>query len=374
MMKIILGVLILLLVAACSPSSTPAVPPTAEAITPTLTEASEATATRQPPTPTVIAINEPDRFAYAQSVRLGRGVNLGNALKFVSEGEWGVMLEEGFFDLIQQAGFDSVRVPIRWNAHADEKPPYTIDPLFFERIDWVVEQAARCNLAVILNIHHYEEMMEESRVHKDRFLAIWEQIAEHYKTAPDGVYFELLNEPFGTLSAISWNQIANEAIQVIRKSNPQRTIILGPGNWNSISNLYDLQLPPEDRNLIITVHYYLPFQFTHQGAEWAEGSEPWLGTEWNATSAEKAAISRDLDAALKWSQQNSRPIFVGEFGAYSKADIDSRHRWTGFMARSIEERGFSWAYWEFCAGFGVYDRVKQAWNEPILTALIPEEN
>lgn len=375
MMKIILGLFMLSFLSACSQAAIPTtVPPTVELVAPTLTKASKASATLLPPTPTVIAINESDRFAYEQNARLGRGVNLGNALESVSEGDWGVTLEEEFFDLIQQAGFDSVRVPIRWNAHAAETPPYTIDPVFFDRIDWVVKQAERRNLAVILNIHHYEEMMEESRVHKDRFLAIWEQIAVHYKTAPDSVYFELLNEPFGTLAATTWNQVANEAIQVIRKSNPQRTIILGPGSWNSISNLYDLQLPLEDRNLIVTVHYYLPFQFTHQGAEWVKDSDPWLGTEWNATPREMTAVHRDLDAALKWSQQNSRPIFVGEFGAYSKADMDSRHRWTGFMASSIEERGFSWAYWEFCAGFGVYDRDKQTWNEPILTALIPGEN
>ena len=283
-------------------------------------------------------------------------------------------LKEEFFDLIEQGGFDSVRVPIRWSAHTEEKTPYTIDPVFFDRIDWVVDQATKRGLNVVLNIHHYEEMMEQSKVHKERFLSIWDQIARHYRNAPDSVYFELLNEPFGNLAATSWNQFANEAIQVIRTSNPRRTIILGPGNWNSISNLYDLKLPETDRNLIVTVHYYLPFQFTHQGAEWVAGSEPWLGTQWNATQDEKMVIDRDLDAALKWSKQFSRPIFVGEFGAYSKADIDSRHRWTNYMARSIEERGFSWAYWEFCAGFGVYDQEKQTWNEPILTALIPQEN
>ena len=34
-------------------------------------------------------------------------------------------------------------------------------------------------------------------------------------------------------------------------------------------------------------------------------------------------------------------------------------------------RGFSWAYWEFGAGFGVYDREAKAWVEPIRQALLP---
>ncbi len=51
--------------------------------------------------------------------------------------------------------------------------------------------------------------------------------------------------------------------------------------------------------------------------------------------------------------------------------MDSRARWTAFVARSAEGRGFSWAYWEFGAGFGVYDRESEAWVEPIRQALIP---
>ena len=55
--------------------------------------------------------------------------------------------------------------------------------------------------------------------------------------------------------------------------------MIGPGQWNSISGLKSLQLPEDDQNLIITVHYYLPFEFTHQGAEWVNGSDAWLGID-----------------------------------------------------------------------------------------------
>jgi endoglucanase len=148
-------------------------------------------------------------------------------------------------------------------------------------------------------------------------------------------------------------------------------VVIGPADWNNLNYLYDLKLPPEDRNIIVTFHYYLPFQFTHQGAEWADGSQAWLGTKWEGSEGSKRAILRDFDLARLWSQQNERPLYLGEFGAYSKADIESRQRWTAFVARSAEEYGFSWAYWEFCAGFGVYDSGLKTWNEPIRRALIP---
>jgi len=307
---------------------------------------------------------------FEQNVRLGRGVNLGNALEAPREGEWGVTLKEEYFQLIQDAGFDAVRIPIRWSAHADSAAPYTIEPSFFERVDWAVNQALSRDLLVVLNVHHYEEIMLRPKEHRERFLALWAQIADHYKAYPADLLFEVLNEPNGALTAGAWNSLLKEALQAIRQTNPERNVVVGPANWNSIDGLGSLEFP-EDAHVIVTVHYYLPFQFTHQGAEWADGSDAWLGTTWQGTSSETQAVTRDLDRAAAWGKANHRALYVGEFGAYSKADMDSRARWTDFVARQAEERGMSWAYWEFCAGFGVYDPSAHAWNRPILEALLP---
>lgn len=329
------------------------------------------------PTPTQIpyptlAATTPPNYIFDQNKRLGRGVNLGNALEAPREGEWGVTLQEGYFQLIKEAGFNSVRIPIRWNAHAADTPPYTIDPAFFERIDWAVNQVTSRGLVAVINIHHYLEMFEDPAAHRERFLAIWNQIATHYKDYPDSLFFEPLNEPNNALNYYEWNQIARDTLAIIRQNNPTRPVVIGPADWYSLSMLKELKLPEEDRNIIVSFHYYQPFQFTHQGADWAAGSEAWLGTTWKGTSAEKGNITWDFDKVVEWSKANNRPIYLGEFGAYSEADMDSRALWTNFVARQAEARGFSWAYWEFCSGFGVYDPVLKMWNEPLLTALIPK--
>ena len=62
-------------------------------------------------------------------------------------------------------------------------------------------------------------------------------------------------------------------------------------------------------------------------------------------------------------------MFLGEFGAYREADLESRARWTRFVAREAERLGISWAYWEFCAGFGAYDPKAEAWREALKSAL-----
>jgi len=47
-----------------------------------------------------------------------RGINIGNALEAPREGEWGVYIRDEYFRIIKEAGFDTVRIPIKWSAHA----------------------------------------------------------------------------------------------------------------------------------------------------------------------------------------------------------------------------------------------------------------
>jgi endoglucanase len=308
-----------------------------------------------------------DIFAANQS--LGRGINLGNALEAPKEGEWGVTLKEDYFRAIKEAGFDSVRLPVKWSAHAQAESPYTIDPEFFERVDWAIDQALKNKLNIVVNVHHYGEMDTDPDQHLPRLIAFWEQIGKRYKDQPASVYFELLNEPHDKLVDGKWNDVAAKLLATVRKTNPTRPVIIGPPFWNGIWALDKLKLP-QDENVIVTVHYYDPFKFTHQGASWAEGSAAWKGTKWTGSDAEQAAVRKSFDQAAAWGKKHNKPIYLGEFGAYSQADMESRARWTKFITDEAEKRDFSWAYWEFCAGFGAYDREKNEWREPLKQALL----
>lgn len=310
--------------------------------------------------------------AYEMNRRLGRGVNFGDALEAPAEGDWGVVLKEEYFQLVKDAGFDAVRLPVRWNTHAADASPYPIDPAFFERIDWAAENALSRGLILILDFHHFTDYMECAACERSRFLMLWEQIAEHYRDYPPDLLFELLNEPTDEVPAGEWNAALASALGVVRASNPRRIVIVGGVGWNGLSGLTPLKLPADDRGLIVTFHYYSPFEFTHQGAGWAEGSDAWLGTRWTGSPAEERAVRDDFSAAADWGRSQDRPIFLGEFGAYERADMDSRARWTGFVAREAEADGFSWAYWEFCSGFGVYDPNARTWRFPLLRALLPD--
>jgi endoglucanase len=311
--------------------------------------------------------------AFKMNQLLGRGVNFGNALDAPSEGEWGFTLEEKYFQAAKDAGFNSVRIPVRWSAHALAKPPYTIDPNFMKRVDWAVNCALSRNMPVMLNVHHYLELLSDPNNNTERFLALWQQIAEHYKGYPEILILEPLNEPQGNLGTNQWNSLLKQAIAVIRKSNPDRILVAGPAWSNTIDNLKFLQIPKDDRNIIVSVHCYDPIEFTHQGAPWVtwHDANTWMGTKWTGTESQKKAIASKFDIAAAWSKQNNCPVNLGEFGSFNKADMDSRACYTKFLADAAVERGFSFDYWQFDSDFAVYDTKTDTWIKPILESLIP---
>ena len=95
---------------------------------------------------------------------------------------------------------------------------------------------------------------------------MWTQISQRYKDQPGEVLFEILNEPNSKLTPELWNVYLREALAIIRRTNPVRTVVIGPGQWNQVSQLDKLELPEGDRNIIVTIHSYSPMEFTHQGA------------------------------------------------------------------------------------------------------------
>jgi len=315
---------------------------------------------------------QPHRDAFAANKALGRGMNLGNALEAPEEGAWGVRVKPEYFTAIKQAGFQTVRLPVKWSAHAESKPPYTLDPQFADRVDRAVDQALANGLNIVVDLHHYSEMDANPDEHLRRLVGLWKQIAARYNDRPVGVYFELLNEPHGKLTNVKWNAAIPQVLAAVRETNPTRPVIVGPETWNAISALDKLELPATDRRLIVTVHYYDPYEFTHQGAPWDRAAVKWKGRKWGGTAEERAAVTKQLERAAAWAKAHDRPIFLGEFGAYHVADAESRARWTAFVAREAERLDFSWAYWEFCSGFGAYDAKTEKWLPGLKTALIPQ--
>jgi endoglucanase len=306
--------------------------------------------------------------------KLGKGINMGNMFEAPSETEWGNPFKEDYFKRISSLGFNHVRIPIRWDepARCQQTEPYTINSAFLERIKTVVDLAKKENLLVIINMHHHEAIFANPDAQKAKFLSQWTQIATFFRDYDSNLLFEVMNEPNSNLTSDKWNTFFADALSVIRKTNKTRAVLMGTSNWGGLGGVSSLKIPADD-NLILTIHYYDPFNFTHQGADWVEGSTPWLGTKWENTNLERNEIIGQFKFLKDYSVQNNIPIHIGEFGAFSKADLESRILWTNFLARWFEQQGFSWAYWEFSAGFGIYNPASGQYLQPLVEALTTKQ-
>lgn len=306
---------------------------------------------------------------------IGRGMNLGNALDAPSEGAWGVTLQASYFKNIADAGFNSVRIPIRWSAHSSNTAPYTIDQSFLDRVIWAVDQAMANNLTAIINIHHFNEIFQDPAANHDKLVGLWAQIAPKFKDYPENIVFEILNEPNTNLTAELWNTYLADALKEIRKTNPTRVVFIGAAEWGGLAALSKLKFPEgEQENVILTVHYYEPFQFTHQGASWVNDANNWVGTTWDSTEVEVNEIKDHFNQIKAKAEELNVPVNIGEFGAINGADADSRARWTGHCTKMFEEMGFSWNYWAYTANFDAYNSSTGKLIAGMDSALVGGEN
>jgi endoglucanase len=170
------------------------------------------------------------------------------------------------------------------------------------------------------------------------------------------------------MDAGAWNGLLRRALAVVRATNPTRRVLVGPARWNIVDALDDLRLP-DDPQLVVTVHYYSPFRFTHQGAAWVPGAEAWHGTTWG-TEAERARVRSDIARAAAWAGERGRPLFVGEFGTIAAAPMADRAAWTTLVRAEAERAGAGWALWDLATDFGAYDRAAGAWRALLRAALL----
>ena len=274
-------------------------------------------------------------------------------LEAPSEGEWGRAFMDADAGRIRAAGFSTVRLPVRFSAHAGTAPPYTIDPAFMARVRHVLQANLDAGLNVILDLHHYEELFADPDGHRERFAALWAQIAEEFADAPDNVWFELINEPNGQLNDGNLLQVLTPALAEVRERNPTRPVVVGGQNWSGIDSLATLPLP-DDPYIVPTFHYYDPFEFTHQGAPWAVPSPPPTGRAFG-TAQDSQQLERALTKVTAFSENTGRVPFVGEYGAFNPIPLDQRASYYKTITRAFASVGVQSCAWGFTNTFHLWE-------------------
>lgn len=303
---------------------------------------------------------------HAQNFQMKRCVNMGNALESPNGSPWGRLYSKEDYARIAQAGFDTVRIPVRWSDYTGPAPTYRIHPDFAELVDNNIRWAISNDLNIILNIHHFEEIMDKPAEQRARYKALWDQLSLRYSKLPDSVWFEVLNEPHTNLKGKDLRQLQALALQIIRGDNPERIVILGGEDWSGIRSLGS-NLATDDPNVVYTFHYYDPFDFTHQQAQWLGDNMPKGKRGWGS-SADKAELENAVKTATAFRDAVKRPVFLGEFGVNAPVNNTERVKWARAVKDGMEAADIPWCLWAYGNTFPLYDD-ESGWDKEMLSAL-----
>lgn len=297
-----------------------------------------------------------------------RCINISNALEAPSEGEWGHPIRLSDMAMIRAAGFDGVRVPIRWDQHTGPGPSYIVASAHMERVAEVVDAALDAGLHFVLDVHHYDSLYADPDGERAKFIAIWRQIARRFAGYPPGLIFEPINEPRGpAMTPEAVYRLNADALGAIRPLHPRRLVILGGPNWNSIQGMGQLRLP-NDPNIAVTFHYYEPFEFTHHMAVWMN-PKPRFDRRWG-TPADLDAMQRDFQTAGAIAQRLGVPVFLGEFGVNQQIPLEQRALWVREVRRNAEAIGAGWCHFDFVSEFPLLNAQRDRWIAPMVDALL----
>ena len=328
-----------------------------------------------------------------------RGVNLTNWFQVSSAHQIQfTKFTKKDFENMKSLGCDVIRLPINLHFMTNGAPDYTLDPLFLDFLDQAVTWAEDLQLHLILDNHTFDPSANTDPAVGTILVKVWTQMATHYKDRSDYIHYEILNEPHG-ISAASWNAIQNTVIDAIRAVDTKHYVIVGGTNFNSYAELAGLPVYTQPK-LIYTFHFYDPFLFTHQGADWTTPSltaltgipfpykspmpvfptalkGTWIEDAFGRYGSEGTAakVKQLIDVAVNFKTQRNATLFCGEFGVYiPNSNNDDRVAWYKLVRMYLEEKGIAWTTWDYTGGYGLFlsnsnEMFDYDLNRPLLRAL-----
>lgn len=287
------------------------------------------------------------------------------------------------FDTIASVGFDHVRIPVdevqMWDSLGNKEEEAF--ELLHNAINWAFASKLRviADLHIIRSHHFLAESnplwTEESE--QEKLVDLWRQLSEELKKYPDDMLaYEILNEVVAD-DPEDWNNLFGKVISEIRKDEPERKIVVGSNRWQIPSTFPDLKLPENDRNIILSFHFYTPMALTHHLARWSpiaeyngevnypgqivdtahykELSEPTVKAmrEYCNGYFTKEILAQEMSPAIKVAKENDLLLYCGEFGVYPTIPEDIMLRWYKDVCDIFNANGIAYCHWCYKGDFPV---------------------
>ena len=275
---------------------------------------------------------------------------------------------------IKSAGFDHIRLPVDEEQLWDSTGKRNEDAfqLLDNCMNWINNAGIRVVLDLhILRSHHFnaaEKPLWTQVSAQDKFIQLWKDLASAVKKWPNGMLaYEFMNEPVAD-DPEQWNRLLARVADSIRSWEPARVLVIGSNRWQSANTFDQLKIPPHDKNILLSFHFYEPFHLTHYKASWTNLKDfngqvqyPGQVVVDGKTDAERKVYNLDtlekmMAKPLHLADSLKLPLYCGEFGIIDGSPRDSKVRWYSDLVAIFEKHHIAYANWNYKAGsFGIVD-------------------
>ena len=263
---------------------------------------------------------------------MGLGWNLGNTFDCFGTWKnikvpddqitmWGnVVPTEEMVTTIKKYGFKTVRFPVTWMSFMDESGKVSDE--WMSRVKEVVDWIIKAGLYCILNVHHdgvSGNWLSQGAHVKARYVTLWTQIATTFKDYDDHLILESMNEveyktgnDFDFNSLYTLTQAFVDTVRGLGGKNADRLLLISGMNTNLESTCSAGYKMPTDKanKLAISIHYYLPPQFTVEADD-----KPWTWTD-------DQGVVHEITPLQKWGSESDYQEMVTNFETMKKAFVD----------------------------------------------------
>lgn len=333
---------------------------------------------------------EPDNVPQDNSFEIKRGVNIAY---FLSQSTHRGEKRAAYFTAddiktIKEYGFDHIRLPI--DEEQMFKEDGSKDIKAFELLKWTIDYSIKSGLKVIVDMHilrshHFTSgsniLFTDVKAQED-FYQMWREISGELRGFPNSMLaYELLNEPQAKKKE-DWNNLVHNCYKAIRELEPERVIVIGTNPSQSYLGAKYLDIPKNDKNIIISFHYYDPFLLTHYRARWTnqknfDGPVHYPGvtitkeefdqTDCDPTAKEavrayigqfydRAVFRKHIRQVIEIASEYGLQVYCGEYGCLPSPPEEDRLAWHSDIETVFDQFGISraiWCYKDNKDGFGI---------------------
>lgn len=389
----------LLLLPACSADATE---PNNDGTTPQPSESTETLTPAQQWNKDVVGWNLGNQLECSAPGQDGESMQIGlaeNHLK--AETAWGnPTVTKKTIKAVKEAGFNAIRIPVRWQCHITNAAAMSIDKEWMARVKEVVGWCLDLDLKVIINTHH-DKWLEgrPTYQYKDennqKLALLWMNIASEFASYDDRLAFAGTNEvhvrdnwgkPTAENLAVqnSYNQTFIDVVRATGGNNLKRHLIVQTYVCNPDFGLYngDFIVPTDveengNGHMSVEFHYYTPWDYAGECKYYFWG-DPYKQYGEASPSNEKT-MTDFLDRVVSTWGSKGLGLLMGEWGVtyHTKGGQTERQQenmtyYCRFLVSETRKRGISTFVWDnnaFGDGqekFGIFDRksgmkVKNPW-------------